>query len=307
VDLEKLPPTIPSVQFIGAVSPASAEELGLPVGTPIISGGHDQCCNSLGCGVIEPGTAMYGMGSYLCMVPVFTQRPEPAQMIQRGLNTEDHVVPGQFVSFIYNQGGVLVKWFRDTFAQAERARAVQSGDNLYTALFAEIPEAPSKIMVLPHFTTTGPPNFINDSCGVIAGLKLETTRGEILKGIVESATFYLRQCFEDFAGTGIPIREFSAVGGGSQSDAWVQLSADILGRPFSRPQINEAGALGAAILAGTGAGRFPSLRSGVERMVRPGRRFEPDPIQQRRYDERFARYRSFAPAMEEYMREFITA
>jgi xylulokinase len=82
LDREKLPPTVPSGQVIGAVSRASAEELGLPVGIPIISGGHDQCCNSLGCGVIEPGTAMYGMGSYLCMVPVFNRRPESAQMIK---------------------------------------------------------------------------------------------------------------------------------------------------------------------------------------------------------------------------------
>ena len=77
LDREKLPPTVPSGRVIGAVSRASADELGLPAGIPIVSGGHDQCCNSVGCGVIEAGRAMYGMGTYLCMVPVFSRRPEP--------------------------------------------------------------------------------------------------------------------------------------------------------------------------------------------------------------------------------------
>jgi xylulokinase len=303
LDREKLPPTLASGQVVGAVSHASAEELGLPAGIPIVSGGHDQCCNAVGCGVIEPGRAMYGMGSYLCMVPVFSRRPEAAAMMMRGLNTEHHAVPGLFVSFIYNQGGVLVKWFRDTFAQAEHQQAVERGENLYPALFAEIPQDPTALLVLPHFTITGPPRFISDSCGVISGLKLGTTRGEILKGILESATFYLYEIIESLPEAGMMIDELIAAGGGSQSDAWVQLSADILGKPFRRLQMHEAGALGAAILAGKGAGVFPFLRSGVQAMVRLGERFEPDPDKQKQYAERFERYRRFAQAMEKTLRE----
>jgi xylulokinase len=288
---------------VGSVSRQIADELGLPAGIPIVSGGHDQCCNSVGCGVIEPGRAMYGMGSFLCMVPVFSERPEPQVMIERGLNTEHHAVPGQFVSFIYNQGGVLVKWFRDTFARVEHLRVAETGQSLYPTLFSEIPEAPSSVQVLPHFTTTGPPHFINDSSGVIAGLKLETSRGEILKGILEAATFYLRECFESLPGAGIEIREFYAAGGGSQTDAWIQLSADILDRPFVRPRVFVAGTLGAAILAGIGCGLFPSLQSGVDAMVRLEQRFEPDPGKVIQYTERFARYCHFAQGMERMMRE----
>jgi xylulokinase len=307
LDREKLPATVPSGQVIGAVSRASAEALGLPVGIPIISGGHDQCCNAVGCGVLEPGSAMYGMGSFLCAVPVFSQRPDPQVMIARGLNTEHHAVPGKFVSFIYNQGGVLVKWFRDTYARSEALHAAASGQSLYPVLFGELPEEPSALFVLPHFTITGPPRFINDSSGVIAGLKLETTRGEILKGIVEAATFYLRECFEGLPGAGIAIHACTAAGGGSQSDAWVQLSADILGIPFVRLQVHEAGTLGAAILAATGAGQFSSLQAGVDAMVHRKDHFEPNPAKQRLYDERFDRYRAFAVVMEKTMREISSS
>ena len=306
LDREKLPPTVPSGVVIGSVANAIAAELGLPVGIPIVSGGHDQCCNGIGCGVIAPGQAMYGMGTYLCLMPVFGQRPEASAMIERGLNTENHAVPGPYVSFLYNQGGSMVKWFRNTFAGAERRQAQTSGQDLYAALLSEMPEDLSRIMVLPHFAITGPPDFIADSCGVMAGLQLETSRGEILKGLIEAMTFYIRETFEGLPGAGIEVADFRAVGGGSKSDAWIQVSADILGRPFVRPKINEAGVLGAAILAGVGCGVFPSLEVGVETMVQLDRTFDPDPKKQSLYSERFAKYQRLWPLIADYLRDLAT-
>jgi xylulokinase len=303
LDREKLPPTVPSGVVVGSVAYDIAAELGLPAGIPIVSGGHDQCCNGVGCGVLAPGQALYGMGTYLCLTPVFGQRPETSAMIERGLNTEHHVVPGLYVSFLYNQGGALVKWFRNTFAAAERKQTQASGEDLYAALLAEMPEDVSRVMVLPHFTATGPPDFISDSSGVMAGLKLETTRGEILKGLIEAMTFYIRETFETLPGAGIEVADFRVVGGGSKSDVWIQISADILGRPFVRPKVNEAGVLGAAILAGVGCGVFPSLEAGVGTMVQLDRTFEPDPKKQGLYNERFAKYQYLWPLTANYLRD----
>ena len=302
ISREKLPPCLPSGQVIGNVSSAAAAGLGLPAGIPIVNGGHDQCCNSLGCGVTEPGQVMYGMGTYICAVPVFTRRPGTGAMIAQGLGTEHHAAPGRFVSFIYNQGGALVKWYRDTFAAQDRRQAAARGTDIYAALFAEMPAQPSRVLALPHFTATGPPAFIADSSGVLAGLHLDTPRGEILKALVESTTFYLRECFDTLPAE-IAAEDFVAAGGGSKSDAWLQVCADILGRPFMRPQVSEAGALGAALLAGAGAGIFASVQEGAKAMVHPGRYFEPDPAMQRRYNERYSRYRQLYPLLREYLRE----
>ena len=307
IEAGKLPITAPSGAVIGQVSRQAAEELGLPAGIPIVAGAHDQCANAVGCGVIEEGLAVYGMGTFICITPVFTERRPPDVMLPRGLNTEHHAAAGRYVSFIYNQGGILVKWFRDAFAPTEHRRAQAAGRDVYEELFAELPGGPSGLMVLPHFTATGTPEFVSDTCGVIAGLRLETRRGAILKGILEGTTFYLKACVETLPAASIAIQEYLPTGGGSKSDAWIQLCADILGQPFVRPAVTEAGALGAAIIAGVGAGIFPSFQAGVEAMVRLERRFEPDAGQQRLYDAWFERYRSLWPLMREYLRALASA
>lgn len=287
----KLPDVVPSGTVIGTVSKHIADELGLSSKVAIVAGAHDQCANALGCGVVEEGRATYGMGTFVCITPVFSCLLEPAIMIKHGLNTEHHTVQGKYVSFIYNQGGSIVKWFRDTFAAAENRQAEKIGRDIYSDLISEIPEKPSSVMILPHFAPTGPPAFISDSRGVITGLQLETTRGDILKGILEGTTFYLKECVESLPGTGIEISEFRAVGGGSRSDVWIQICADIMSRPFIRPKITEAGTLGSAIIAGVGKGIFASYKTGVEAMVRLDRIFEPDRKKQKVYENRFGKYK----------------
>jgi xylulokinase len=291
LDEAKLPAIAPCGTVIGRVSASVAEELGLPGNVEIVLGTHDQCANALGCGVVEEGLAVYGMGTYLCITPVFKHRIEPDIMIERGLNTQHHAVPGRYVSFIYNQGGSLVKWYRNTFAGAEYQQALQSDRDIYADLISEIPDEPGRVLVVPHFAVTGPPSFITNSSGVIAGLQLETQRGAILRGILEGTAFYIKECLDSLPGTGIRIDEFRAVGGGARSDTWIQLSADIMDRPIVRPVNTEAGALGAALIAGVGTGFFSSFQAGVEAMVSVERSFEPELGAQRRIQEQYERYK----------------
>jgi xylulokinase len=302
LDASKLPGLAPSGVRIGEVNGSVAKELGLPPRVSIVTGAHDQCANALGCGVIQPGQAAFGMGTFLCITPVYQGRQDPINMLGRGLNTEHHALPGQFVSFIYNQGGSLVKWFRDTFAAKEHRHAQVNGRDIYADLIAEISPGPSPVVVLPHFAVTGPPDFIADSAGVMVGLKLETTRGEILKGILEGTTYYLKVCLDDLPGTGIEVSELRATGGGSKSDAWVQLCADILYRPILRPRISEASVLGAAILAGVGEGSFPNYESAVDAMVRLGGRFQPDQSRHEQYLANYEKYQKLWPLLSGLLR-----
>jgi xylulokinase len=299
---DKLPRLVPSGTVIGDVPEFIANEIGLPPHTAIVAGGHDQCVNALGCGVISEGQAMYGMGTYICITPVYEQRKNPRKMIERGLNTEHHVAPGLFVSFIYNPGGALVKWYRDTFAAVEKKQAEEIRRDIYSDLLSEIPDMPSSVLVLPHFAPTGPPEFINNSSGVMVGLNLETKRGDILKAILEGTTYYLKECVDSLPDTGITVKNYRAVGGGSKSDAWIQVCADIMQCPITRPVVTEAGSMGAAILAGFGKGIFSTIKQGVEVMVKLDRTFEPNPKLVDQYTQRYQQYRRIWPLMEGFLR-----
>lgn len=301
IDRSKLPDVVPSGTLIGRVSREAALELDLPEGAAIVAGGHDQCVNATGAGVLESGQAMYGMGTFLCAAPVYERRIESTEtMLRLGLNTEHHTRADRFVSFIYNQSGCLVKWFRDTFAASEHREDERSGRDTYERLFAEVPDYAVGVTALPYFTGTGPPSFYPDPTGTIAGLELSTTRGEILKGIVQGITFYLKRSIAALPEAGVGISEFRAVGGGSKSDAWLQASADILGIPLTRAVVTEAGALGAAVIAGVGAGLFPSMESGVSELIALGKTFSPADNGQ--YDDTYQKYLTLESFAEEQFR-----
>jgi xylulokinase len=299
----RLPRAVPSGTPLGTVLPQAAEELGLSSRTAVVAGAHDQCANAVGCGVTTEGEALFGLGTYLCIVPVHPSRPDPAAMLAIGLNSEHHAVPGRYVSFLYNMGGALVRWYRDTFAAEEARQARERGREVYDALFAELPAGPSEVLVLPHFSPTGPPDYIENSRGVLTGLTLQTRRADILKGILQGAVFDLKTCTDLLPRAGLAIRRYRAAGGGSRSDAWLQLCADVLGAPFLRPRVSEAGALGAAILAGAGTGEFGSIEEGARRMVSVAGGFEPDPARGAQYAQAYERYRRLWPLL----RDFLTS
>jgi xylulokinase len=246
---------------------------------------------------------MVGMGTFCCIAPVFAERPAAGGMMPYGLNTEHAAPKGQYISFIFNHAGSILKWYRDTFAPEEARLARVEGRDIYPDLLSEIPLAPSSVMVLPHFAPTGPPEFIEDSSGVIMGLKLETRRGDILKGILEGVVFYLREALEPALAAGIPVDEFRAVGGGSRSPEWLQIYADILGRPLRKMVCEEAGTLGSAIIAGAATGVFASIQEGADATVRFANVVEPAPARVADYDRNFARYRNMWPMMQDIIRQ----
>lgn len=297
---EKLPDAVQAGTAVGTVSAAIAADLGLKPGAAIVIGAHDQSATATGAGVIKAGMANYGLGTYICITPVYDAIPPAQPMIAPSLNVEHHALPGLYVSFYYNlTGGALLKWFRDTLAPLEHEAARQAGENVYDRLLAEMPADPTDLMVLPHFAPTGPPYFDENPLGLIAGLTLETSRGELIKGLLEGVTYYFRHGLDLMANAGIHIDEFRVTGGGAKSDTWLQIKADVLNRPLVRPVVTEAGALGAAILAGVGGGVYASAEEAIEALVTVDRVFEPDARRHALYSERFARYDQLYPFVQE--------
>jgi xylulokinase len=300
MDGAKLADLAPGAKVLGKIAPALADELGLPRGVQVVTGGHDQCCTALGAGAIRRGMAIYGMGTFICITPVYDRLPDRDAMLASGLNIEHHVVGGHYVSFLYNlTGGALLKWYRDQFGLLEKREAAAQGRDPYDLLLADLPPEPTNLLVLPHFAVTGPPLFESRTKGVIMGLTLETDRKTFLKGLLEGVTYYFREGLDLLEQAGVTVEEFRATGGGAKSAVWLQIKADILGKPLATVKVTEAGSLGAAILAGVGTGVYRSIDEAVNTVVKVDRVFEPDAARHEKYGEQFAKFRKVYPAVKE--------
>ena len=136
---------------------------------------------------------------------------------------------------------------------------------------------------------------------MIAGLQLSTTRGEIVRAVLEGVTYEMALNADVLRECGTPIASFRAIGGGAKSPFWMQLKADLLGRPVHAMRVPEAVCLGAAILAGAATGAYSSARATSLRLSKVERTYEPDARRAKTYRERFALYKELYPTMKGFL------
>ncbi len=297
LDPERLARPVRSGEVVGAIPVKTATHLGLEPGVIVVAGGHDQPCGALGAGVLASGSAVYGMGTAECITPAFEHPVFSDALFRSNLCTYDFTAENMYTTVAFSlTGGNLLRWYRDEWAAAEAAEAARRGTDVYEAILASLPKAPTELLVLPHFTPTGTPHFDTESTGAILGLRLTTTRHEVLKALLEGVTFEMKLNVDILNNSGIVIEQFLATGGGARSRALTQLKADVLGRPITTVAVTEAGCLGVAMLA-LQALSGENLKAIVERCVRPDVVLEPNPENAEIYAARFQQYHKLYPAL----------
>lgn len=302
IDASRLSPLAEGA--IGRLRPELTERLGLSVAPLVVLGGHDQACAALGSGAVAAGQAMVSTGTAE-VIEVALDGPDAcAALGGTGISVYRHVVPGLFLAMTLNHsGGLLLRWFRDTFCEPQCTSAGERGEDAYDLILAEAKAGPSGLLVLPHLTGSGTPWLDTSSRAAICGLSLSTDRGAVAKGIVEGLTHELRINLDILRAAGIPVTELRAVGGGARSPLWLQLKADLLGLPIRMPAVSDAAALGAALLAGVAAGLYRDPAEAVEAAVRVEATHTPDTGAAAAYEPFHALYRRLYPAVREIQRE----
>lgn len=297
---ERLARPHPSGSIVGTLAPSLCADLGLAEGTIVVTGGHDQPCGALGAGVITGGVAMYGIGTVECITPAFDSPVLSEGLFRNNICTYDHTAGGFYTTVAFSlTGGNLLKWFREELGGEEAREAQARGVSPYELLLAGIGDKPSSLLVLPYFTPSGTPYFDTTTTGAILGLRLTTTRGEILRGLLEGVTLEMRLNLQILKESGVVVNDLRAIGGGARSRAWTQLKADVMGMPVSRLAVSEAGCLGVAMLAfsarsGAGLGEL------VREWVRVEEQIEPRAEMSAIYDEKFAAYRRLYPVLRDF-------
>lgn len=300
--LAKLPPVTGGI--IGNLNKNIAAQIGIDSDVLIVSGGHDQACAALGSGIIEPGLAMVSTGTAE-VVEVAMSSPVLSESLRQGnISVYRHVVPELYLSMTLNHsGGLLLRWFRDTLCKDKLLTAEQKHKDAYDLILEDAQPGPTGLMVLPHFAGSGTPLLDTTSKGAFLGMTFSSTQADIAKAILEGLTFELWINLDLLKKSGIKIDQLHAVGGGAQSEVWLQLKADICESPLYVPHVTEAACLGAALLASIGGGECDNIQSAVKQAVRMERRFLPDKRTSDIYRQRRQLYLELYPKLISLLRQ----
>ncbi len=256
LDREKLPRIVAPDEIIGTVSRQASEQTGIPAGVPIAAGGGDQIVACLGVGVSSPGRASDSAGTAsLFSVCLDRWAPDTETM---SLITSQSIVPGQYLAFAFvNGGGQGLEWVRQEIlrTQGSAQEAFAELERLATA----VPPGSDGLLWLPHFqggVTPPRPHLRSGWIGITGG----HSTGHLYRSVLEGIAFqYASWATHASSSMGRPLEQVRAMGGGSKSELWVAIKADVLGIPFVRTGESEAALLGNALLAGSATGHIDDL------------------------------------------------
>ncbi len=290
-----LPACRESSDIVGRVTAAAAAATGLAAGTTVVAGGADNACAAIGAGAIAPGRLVSSIGTSGTMIAP-TAAPEVDT--QGRAHTFCHAVPDTwYVMGVMLSAGGALRWLRDTLYEA----AEIGGRDTYDAMMegaAAVPAGAEGLVFLPYLSGERTPHGDPDARGVFCGLTLRHGRGHLARAVVEGVTFGLRDSLEIMRALDLPADRVYATGGGARSALWRQIQADVFGIPVVAEPAGEGPALGAALLAGAGAGVF-TLAEGVARAIRQGDVVEPRPAEVRAYDRVYEIYDRLYPALKD--------
>lgn len=270
-----LPALAPPGARLGSITAQAAFDTGIPEGLPLLAAAADKACEVIGAGCCAPHVACLSYGT-TATINITSQRyieavrfvPPYPSALPDAYSIEQQVYRGYW----------MVNWFKEQFGHHEQSRALLEDvapERLFDELASSVPPGSMGLMLQPYWTP-GIRLPGREAKGAIVGFGDVHTRAHVYRAILEGLAYALREGKERIERRGgVRITELRVSGGGSQSDAAMQLTADIFGLPTARPHVYETSGLGAAIDAAVGLGLYPDFASAVAGMTRVGKVFEP--------------------------------
>ncbi|HOX36416.1 MAG TPA: FGGY family carbohydrate kinase [Candidatus Brocadiia bacterium] len=266
----------------GTLLPDIAGQLNLPPGIPVTVGTNDQIAGAIGAGNVQPGIVTETTGTAMAAVTTISEPPVSAAA---GIPWWGHAVPDCYSALAFcSTAGVVLKWFRDAvWPDASYEEIIRAASTVTAGC--------EGLVLLPHFSGTGCPDFLETARGCFCGLELRHGRAHLARAIIEGVSFALKDLVELLSNNCGAIGSVRSLGGAAQSDIWLQMKADILSIPVERPVNPEAALAGGMILAATAIGIYPDVRTAALKIYHPERIFAPSPINSEAYHRAYMRYR----------------
>ncbi len=288
IDRAKLPELVTSGTALGSISRDVAERTGLSADTILVAGGGDQQCAGIGAGVIQPGIGSVTLGTAGVVICSFDEPPfDP----NGAMPAEIHAYPGKYIcEGLQSTAGAALKWLRNVAQDATQGVEVEY--SLFNEMAAKISPGSNGLQFLPYLAGAGAPQWNGAATGTFHGLTQGHGLGSMARAVMEGVAYQNALILKEFEKTGRALTEIRLTGGGAQSPLWSQIQADIYNQPVKRLKEDEAGLLGAAILAAFGARLFLSIDDGVDAMVGTIESYDPKPEHQGVYQALLDNYRN---------------
>jgi sugar (pentulose or hexulose) kinase len=284
-----LPELVPAGALIGQVSAQAARATGIPQGLSVIAGAADKACEVIGAGCLTPEIACLSYGTAATVNTTTSRYLEATRFIP----PYQAAVPGHYNTEIQiTRGFWMVSWFKAQFGLHEQQLAQQRGvapESLFDELVNTVPPGSLGLMLQPFWNpgikVPGP-----EAKGAVIGFGDVHTRAHLYRAILEGLAYALREGKERIEKRGGQrITRVRVSGGGSQSDAAMQITANVFNLPCERPHLYETSGLGAAMLAAVGLKLHPDFATAVREMTRVGQVFEPEPAHANTYEQLYRR------------------
>ena len=267
----------------GTITAEGARISGLPEGIPVGVGSTDAFCEALSVGVKDPGDVMLMYGSTI-VADLIADRvmAHPNLWANTGTYRDTYCLAGGL-----SASGALTTWLRDITGGVEYA--------VLTEEASDVAPGSNGLLALPYFAGERTPISDPNARGVIAGLTLSTTRGELYRALLEATAFGTRHLLEAMSDAGGVGKRYVAVGGGTKGGLWTQIISDVCNIEQVLPKFAIGASYGDALISAQLAGMADDTTTWMEQSAI----VTPNPKNKAIYDKLFAAYLELYPATKE--------
>ncbi len=299
-----IPACYESTEISGRINKETADLTGLQEGLSVAGGGGDSVIQTTGMGLIKTGIIGTTIGTAgivaMGMERFFQNHEGLLQVFCNNTSSSWHAM-----GVTLNAGGAY-RWFRDTFAEGEKLKALETGKDVYTIMeetAAGAKAGSESLLFLPYLIGERCPYIDTSARGAFIGLSLQHTRSDITRSVMEGVVYSLKDVYELISMMGSSISEIRTSGGGSISPLWRQIQADVFQCPVTTVSgSGEGGAFGSALIAGVGVGIWSSVDEALGILKKETETF-PDKSKKSLYEDLYSIYHSLYEVLQPVYRE----
>ncbi len=307
IDRSMLADMYESQEISGTIHKKASESTGLKEGTPVVGGAGDQAAGAIGNGIVRPGVISSAIGTS-GVIFAFSKNISIDPLGR--VHTFCHAVPHTWHVMGVTQGaGLSLKWFRDNFCIEEKRTAELMKTDPYFLMDQEAERVDAGcrgLIYLPYMMGERSPHLDPDARGVFFGLSARHEKPDMIRSVLEGVVYSLKDCLEIIKQMGVGIDEVRASGGGGKSKLWRQMQADVFGTNITTINSSEGPALGAALLAGVGAGMYKNVTEACEAAIEVKSIQQPDIAAHEKYMKNYKIFKSLYHSLKKDFKELST-